>query len=561
MKYRGLIGKTLFVLFVGILALNNLNAGQGGKRLKEYPVTKFGKFIADKSDKATITINHTTINKAIAVVGKKGGGTVKLPEGTYFIGPFIEEGKQNENAKQAIFIEYDNITLAGAGMDKTCLKTNGTFVKDAFMHGPNSVGGRGNGIWVTGERDPDKPRNNITLRDFELDGQAGWNGDYSLNYKKGSENGWDMWHKGIIVSNGDYVDNVLVENVYVHRFRGEVLYTGGAIGTLTVRGVKSGDTNASCFNFWALEMLVEDCDFGDDNCRFWVESGVRSSAYKNKEHNVVFRNNNFRNAREHGSGISITQGEWNDFPYIIEGNTFDTDQDILACHGGIKGPIKFINNKVRCGGELFHTFAYPGWLNSPMNANILIENNEITGSSLASLNAYARDVVIRNNVFTGIDKHSKSVEYGVGTVKNILVEGNTFKNCLPPKENPDWKDAEGYTEEFSRPLFRDNKYIDEIKKEQHAKYYIMEDYPLVTPYYEYIEIGLNSNAVDFEFETDGYPQGQLLHVRSQNWTKVKLSAGKESYYVEEDRFLNYGKNTITFQFDAEKKLWIELREE
>lgn len=553
------INRLILVLLLGVFTINTLMAGAGEKKLKEYPLTKFGKFIPNKSDKETIQTNFETINGAIEKVGEKGGGTIILPEGTYYIGPNLVPGEQDKNPIQAIRIAYDNITIQGAGREKTILKTNGTFVKDAFMHGPYLVGGRGAGIRIYGTKDRDNPRKNIVLRDFELDGQAGWNGDYSLNYKKGSENGWDMWHKGIIATGNEYLEELLIENVYVHSFRGEVLYTGGGnVEKITVRNVKSGDTNASCFNLGASDLQVEDCEFGG-SARFWVELGIRPSETNNQTNTTVFRNNTFYDMRVDGAGISMTQGNREPYAVVFENNTFVSEQGIFAVHGGLAGPIRLSNNVISCGGTVFEAFAYPGWEKSPFNSNIVIENNLITRAEvLAEIPSYIDDLVIRNNTFIGKDENSRSVEYGIGGIKNVVVEGNTFNNCLPPKADYDWVTIDGFNDEFTRPLFVDNEYNNKVSKDRHSTYYLTEDNPKFIPYYEYVEIGLDNNKVIPVFETEGYVDGQILHFTGPKWGITALPASQASYYVAEDRLIKYGKTEITFQFNAKEKKWIEI---
>src|SRR5690606_17254548 len=68
------------------------------------------------------------------------------------------------------------------------------------------------------------------------------------------------------------VTDVLIEDVKVHHYKGEVIYQGGfGTGTVTVRRVWSFESNGSAHNFaTAKNMLVEDSKFGP-NVRFWGE--------------------------------------------------------------------------------------------------------------------------------------------------------------------------------------------------------------------------------------------------------------------------------------------------
>jgi len=85
---------------------------------------------------ATIAQNNATINNAIVQVGSAGGGVICLPAGTFYIGP------DPRKSDVAVTINYNNITLAGAGVDKTVLRTNGAY---ALVNGAVR---RGHGILI-----------------------------------------------------------------------------------------------------------------------------------------------------------------------------------------------------------------------------------------------------------------------------------------------------------------------------------------------------------------------------------------------------------------------------
>ena len=129
--------------------------------------------------------NSSAINNTIIAAGQAGGGTVQIPAGTYSL--------TAPTWGSCIMIDYDNITLKGAGKTQTTLMTRGNFV-------PGTPGGRANGIRIVGTASASAPRKNITISDMEMNGGAGWTGTYTLDYTNGVDDGWDMSHKGIILA-------------------------------------------------------------------------------------------------------------------------------------------------------------------------------------------------------------------------------------------------------------------------------------------------------------------------------------------------------------------------
>jgi hypothetical protein len=508
-----------------------------------HPVTDYGAFAPNASDSATIAQNNATINNAIVQVGSAGGGVICLPAGTFYIGP------DPRKSDVAVTINYNNITLAGAGVDKTVLRTNGAY---ALVNGAVR---RGHGILIKGTADCKSPRKNITLRDFELDGQAGWTGQYGWPADTATGGGWDISHKGIVPSWDACVDSVLLENLYVHHFRGEIMYVGGmGMGSLTVRNVKMGNTNGSDFNLYGADLLVEHCEFGGPS-RFWCELSARQNQGGYPNNRAIFRNNVFKDAVG-ATAIVMCQGDFLPYAFVFDSNHIsNSTYGAFAFYSGVAGPVTITNNTITDIGGGALEFGYsPGSINSSKNANVTFTNNTITRAGcLANFYASAESVFVRNNQFTGkivgSNNGATAVFYGAITCHNTFIENNTFTDCRTPEQTA------SVTGE--RPLFGGNTYINNERRDQQAFYWISAAAPKITPHFEQVAVFTNTNNTIAQLETANYPNGQVIEVSGGSaGSQVKFAVGQISYTVSGDTSLN-GSNKLYFKYDMASSKWLE----
>lgn len=105
-----------------------------------------------------------TLQKALDDIGKKGGGTVYLPEGTYKVRP-----QGNNNA--ALYVRYSNIILKGAGIGKTfirCFAENMRNQQIILVGTAKNWNNAEDGKVYQISRDiPDNPSKTIYLNDIE----------------------------------------------------------------------------------------------------------------------------------------------------------------------------------------------------------------------------------------------------------------------------------------------------------------------------------------------------------------------------------------------------------
>ncbi|HYX35180.1 MAG TPA: hypothetical protein VE954_18955 [Oligoflexus sp.] len=505
-------------------------------------VRDFGPFIADDMSKATQRSNTDTINKAIADAGRAGGGVVCLPSGSFFLATNPDRGWGS-----SVIIDVDNVTIWGAGMDSgiggTRLRTPGEWVlRDGAVF-------RGNGIQILGTASL-PARKNIVLRDFELDGGSGFTGNYGWPADPVTGDGWDITHKGIILAANDHVDDVTLERIWVHSYKGEVIYNGGAgMGKLTIRGIKSEDTNASTYNVTpAIGSIVEDSEFGKG--RFWIEIGTLFAA-KGTE----FRNNRFHDAQADGA-IALAQGDLSTQPYIFTSNRFENcPGSAFLIAGGVGGPVDILHNEfINCGG--IQTSSYNGGPLSPngMNQNITIESNDfINPKYLFYFYQHGKNIKIRRNNVRNLTNSSTQTTaiFSCATVlENVLIENNRFENVRAPE-------AACSPAAIGMPLFSNNLYAKvEVREGQGFRYLDQTD-SMIVPIFEQAFVSASEPGVIASLSTQGYADGQKLDIFVWDGAgPVRFQKGAVSYYVEEDRSVAIN-SSIRFTFHKALQRWIE----
>ena len=392
------------------------------------PVTNYGILTPDNSSDAIKTQNTATIALACDTVGAAGGGILQIPAGTFYLTKrvsWIDNGSQWAGSPVCIAISYSNMTLQGAGKGITILKTESVFANHARAHGI-IIPGKASGT----------PQSNVTVRDMDLDGGAGWTGCY--DWQGDQPNCWDITHKGIIASADAKLDNLTLENLYVHAYRGEVLYSAGDnMWHMTVRNVKVEDSNGSCFNLWAANGLIENCEFGKS--RFWIELTARPNTGGYPDNIMTFRNNSFHDNNA-DAGVSFGQGLDTAMHFVFDSNTFTATQNnmLFGIFGGVAGPVEITNNIISGVGSWVMYFAVHDAVAN--NGNILFSHNTITNAQGFASFQYENihDVTLDNNDFSGTSVSnpaaSESTPYGSGAnLTRIVISNNTFRNCRVPR--------------------------------------------------------------------------------------------------------------------------------
>jgi len=407
--------------------------------------------IEDRNDINTQIINQNAITYAVKQLEENGGGKLILPAGIYFI------GINPDSADAAIIIKHDNIEIIGKGRDKTILKTNGTFkiVKGQVK--------RGHGILIEGSSwtaDCRNKRKNIVLRGFQLDGQSGYTGNHSFPANINTGDGWDLSHKGIITNSDRCVDNIILEDLYVHSYKGEILYSGGlSTRKIKIRNVKTGNTNATCLNLYAAEMSVESCDFVGP-AMMWMELTARKNLGVGTKNETEVKNCTFTGPTIANAGINLVQGDSDTHNFIFKNNTIKNSKGVFGFFGGVAGKVQIEKNILDSVGQALYFGVAPGYIGDGKNKNITFTNNKVSCSGVfAQFYHEAQNVLIKNNKVSGLSEHGTSVMYGNCILTNIVFVNSIFENMRQPQQNAPIKSGE-------KPRFYKNRFLDTIKKKQ-----------------------------------------------------------------------------------------------
>ncbi|MCL2708423.1 MAG: hypothetical protein FWF03_04815, partial [Defluviitaleaceae bacterium] len=184
----------------------------------------------------------------------EGLTTVLLPPGVICVGADVFRRGQT-----CLWINHDYTRLLGSGTPEKIgaspVDCGGTVIKTPFRYNEGIKGEyRAAAIRIRGREYGNASRaarHHVFIENFTLDGGGEWTGEYEWDSsdKRDKDYGWDITHHGINVSVDDLVDYVIIKNITVKNFRGEMMYIGGHnTGYLEVTRCVVGGTNASCNN-------------------------------------------------------------------------------------------------------------------------------------------------------------------------------------------------------------------------------------------------------------------------------------------------------------------------
>jgi hypothetical protein len=501
-------------------------------------VSDYGSLVSGiTNNRATIDANTQAIQTAINAVGRQGGGIVQIPEGKYQIAP----PDLSDQKAASIVINYNNITLTGAGIGKTILYCRGdwSLIKKRVL--------RGIGILIAGTRPPEKPRQNITLQNFELVGGLpefqGYTANRGFPAHTTTGDGWDITHKGICLDFDRSLDNITIDRVSVHDFRGELIYAGGGgVGNLKITNCQLFNSNGSLLSLDA-NLTVTNCDFGR-TATAWIENAPVSP---NKSY--TFSGCKFHDSLDHGLVLAQGQIHLEGRKALITNCEFRNAGDGISIFGGINDCTAQNNKFFDCKIALF--------VNSGNRAIKFLENqinNQEKATFVTIIFGDVRDVLIKGNTFTASTTAGQSIAmYYSGNLSNIKVLNNTFQNCLTPQQT-----NKLYHE---RPLFEGNQYLNCTSQVNQGYFLIPNGQPL-EPKCEVCQIVNNgSNSIELvNIATSYYADGQKIIVTGGSLNKqVKLPRRSDSIECSKERALNGSKGQkLTLQFDKAALKWKEV---
>jgi hypothetical protein len=223
----------------------------------------------------------------------------------------IQPQTQGEDA--ALYIRNDNITLKGAGRDKSKLSfyTFGGLSPDTNFYIVNSKVWRGHGIKIVGGTSALTQRKNVYIQDLELNGNNTYTGNQVWPANTTTGDGWDITNKGICIEADKYHDNIKVERCHIHHFKGELIYGGGwNIGKVSLLDSEVHGTNGDCWSVTGQCTVKRNELYNASAC------GIEDS-YKNAP--CTYSENHIHDIDHHAISLLITGAE----PYghvIVENN-------------------------------------------------------------------------------------------------------------------------------------------------------------------------------------------------------------------------------------------------
>ena len=499
-------------------------------------VKQFGLLITGITNNPKIIADNTaTIQAAIDAVGKKGGGNIYVPAGIYQIAP----ADLTVEVPSSIVINYDNITLSGDGIGKTILQSRGDW---SVINGQVI---RGIGILIKGTDNITEPRKNITIKNIELSGGLnGFTGNRSWPADPITGEGWDISHKGIVLDFNKALDNIIIESVEVHDFRGEVIYGGGdSIGKVIISNSKLHSSNASMLSLDA-ELTVKNCEFSQ-TANSWVENAPISPNKSYYFDNCIFKDSI-------NSGFVIAQGK---FPVnhntVISNCLFQNSPAGVCAFGGSSNLLIESNKFLDCGNALF---------TSGENRDIKFYSNEILSENkpVVSVNIWGvlKNISIKSNrqkSINGNNIKSTCVVY-FGNLQNIVIEENIFENCRTPEQSSSLSNE--------RPLFLNNQYIDVERRELQGTANFWQAAPyIVEPKFE--ELVVNNNTVnpviEVDMSTEHYVDGQeILIVGGASKAQVKFPQNSKTIQCKSDRYIGGNAEKLKLRFNRSDQKWYEV---
>ena len=198
------------------------------------------------------------IRKALSAAESAGGGIVYLPSGSYAVDRQASDGDTTSTINRPIFtISSSDITFIGDGPTRTHLMgyyqgllnpaTHWSVTGDSYF-----IISRFNMFSLSGTI------SNVQFRSLDIDGNAGWTGNYNVGGNATTGDGWDMSHKGIEMAGG--ANDVLAFNITLQNWRGEEFYCGGDNGAVSIvlSSLYSSDADAiSCSaDFFASNITI-----------------------------------------------------------------------------------------------------------------------------------------------------------------------------------------------------------------------------------------------------------------------------------------------------------------
>lgn len=222
---------------------------------------------------------------------------------------FTVTDQQTAHAPSSVKIRFPGVTLAGMTPGRVPITCSGwpALYTNSTSHPSVTALIRGNCIDIGDQDGPlgmdGTVLQNVTLANLHLDGMTTGNtfqGDFDPTAPTCTTtfDCWDETHKGAFAYGGTGVNNITIQNVWAHHFKGEIVFSGGGMGKATISDSDLGDTNADDISWSADNLEVTNTEMSDA----W-NAGVEDGIFATTVHQV-YRDNYFHDIW--GQGIVLT---------------------------------------------------------------------------------------------------------------------------------------------------------------------------------------------------------------------------------------------------------------
>lgn len=330
------------------------------------------------------------IQAAIDSACSAGGGEVYFPSGTYIISP------RHQSDQGALTIHCDDIALLGDGMNKSVLsrETIGNSDPDTTCPINGDTVNRGAGVYVTAKKTGDRVRHSVHLQQLSLFGNrkmfTGMSG--SNQWPATVTNCFDVWDisdKGFYVQQDHDSSDIVVDQVEIAYFSGELIY-GGSLHSTAWKITNSnlhhsnGDAISISAGLTAIGNTLHDLG----------TNGIENQPYGTSEPQAVISNIVF-NTQLDGIGI-----------VIYNKNIYNTDPPAIeVAQNYIQNARRFGIVMLSKGGSVHHNRIYDSGVNQWTGCGIGLIGVLADGSY-----QIPRNITLNNNT---VEAHSVNTQCGV----------------------------------------------------------------------------------------------------------------------------------------------------
>lgn len=175
------------------------------------------------------------IQAAIDHLGAMGGGTVFFPSGIYkVVAPerVSNPADRHQSNGHHLVLTRGGVTLDGAGRKASRLVFRAMGDHSHGAHWQTVAGRlwRGGGLFIRGGKDAAGAITGIRIANLGMDGGADYTAVTRWPASPVSGQGWDLTHRCIHIEEDRFVGEVTVQSCELQRWRGEIVFQGGANG-------------------------------------------------------------------------------------------------------------------------------------------------------------------------------------------------------------------------------------------------------------------------------------------------------------------------------------------